>query len=144
MGADRHGFSRFADGDFPLPPSIRTLGGEILEVAGGEATIAFVARDDFLNPAGSVQGGFLAAMLDDTIGPAVVSALAEGQFSTTIEMKVSFLRPAAPGRLIGHARVLHSGRSIVFAEASLASDDGQLIATASASLRIIALDETSA
>ena len=76
--------------------------GEILEVT-------FNAHAGFANPMGNVQGGFLAAMLDDTLGPALVATLDDGEFAPTLELKVSFLRPAVPGRLTGTGRVVHRG-----------------------------------
>ncbi|MGH3158377.1 MAG: PaaI family thioesterase [Streptosporangiaceae bacterium] len=53
-------------------------------------------------------------MLDDTLGPALAATLPEGQFAPTLELKVSFLRPAAPGRFTGTGRVVHRGGSIAF------------------------------
>ena len=52
-------------------PSIPTL---------GQSSSRFTAREEFLNPAGQVQGGFLAAMLDDTLGPALVATLSDGEW----------------------------------------------------------------
>ena len=43
--------------------------------------VAFTAGDAFLNAAGVVHGGFLAAMLDDTMGPALVAGLEPGDFA---------------------------------------------------------------
>jgi acyl-coenzyme A thioesterase PaaI-like protein len=67
-------------GRAPLPAAAVTLGRELVAVNPEEGTIevAFTATDAFLNPAGVVQGGFLAAMLDDTLGPALVAGLAPG------------------------------------------------------------------
>jgi len=56
--------------------------------------VFFDARAGFANPMGNVQGGFLAAMLDDTLGPALAATLGDGEFAPTLELKVSFLRPA--------------------------------------------------
>jgi uncharacterized protein (TIGR00369 family) len=63
-------------------------------------------REEFLNPLGVVQGGFVAAMLDDTLGPALVCTLPPGQFAPTVELKVNFIRPAPLGALIGEGRVV--------------------------------------
>ena len=76
--------------------------------------VAFTATERFLNPAGDVQGGFLAAMLDDTLGPALVATLGPGQFAPTTDLHVQFLRPARPGRLTGRGRVVHRGKDIAF------------------------------
>ena len=101
----------------------------------GEIEVFFDARDAFTNPLGHLQGGFLAAMLDDTLGPALVATLPDGQFAPTLELKVSFLRPAAPGRITG--RVLHRGGSIAFLAGELRNEAGELLATATATARVI-------
>ena len=59
---------------------------------------------------GNVQGEYLAAMLDDTLGPALVATLDDGEFAPTLELKVSFLRPAVPGRLTGTGQGSSPGR----------------------------------
>ena len=125
-------------GKLPPPPCVEVLGSTFVEVEPGRARMAFEAKEEFYNPAGVVQGGFLAAMLDDTMGPAAASVVGPKEFVTTVEMKVSFVRPAQAGKLIGEGRVVHKGRSIVFVEASLSADDGALIATATGTWRVIA------
>src|SRR6201989_2269031 len=67
------------------------------------------AREQFLNPVGAIQGGFLAAMLDDTLGPALVATLGPGLFAPTTDLHVQFLRPARPGRLTGRGRIVRRG-----------------------------------
>src|SRR5581483_6392636 len=60
------------EGRVPMPPVARLLGWTLVSVdpARGEIRVRFEAKPDFLNPAGTVQGGILTAMLDDTMGPA--------------------------------------------------------------------------
>jgi uncharacterized protein (TIGR00369 family) len=86
---------------------------------------------------GTVQGGILTAMLDDTMGPAASAALGGTAFAQTLELKTSFHRPGRVGKLYGEGRVVHKGRDIVFMEGALKDPEGNLIATASATARII-------
>jgi uncharacterized protein (TIGR00369 family) len=79
----------------------------------------------------------LAAMLDDAMGPALVAMLEPGLFATTVELKVNFVRPATAGRLIARGRVVHRGRSIAFLEGRLETADGELVATSTATARIV-------
>jgi uncharacterized protein (TIGR00369 family) len=130
-------------GKVPPPPCARLLGWKAIDVQPGRVKIGFEAREEFLNPAGTVQGGFLAAMLDDTMGPAVVSSLGPGLFATTLEIKVSYVRPAHVGPLVAEGRVVHKGRSVAFLEGTLSAQDGELIATASATARIVPFEEPS-
>ena len=63
------------------PPAAILLGWELVAVdpEAGTIEVAFTASEQFLNPAGVIQGGFLAAMLDDTLGPALVATLVAGR-----------------------------------------------------------------
>jgi acyl-coenzyme A thioesterase PaaI-like protein len=75
------------------PPSSKLLGWRLLDAGPeqGWVRIGFDGRKEFCNPAGFVQGGILAAMLDDTMGPAVF-AMTEGRlYTATITMTVNFL-----------------------------------------------------
>jgi uncharacterized protein (TIGR00369 family) len=132
-------FWEVLEGRRPAPRAAATLGWELSWVAPerGEIEVFFDARDSFTNPMGNVQGGFLAAMLDDTLGPALVATLPDGQFAPTLELKVSFLRPAAPGRITGTGRVVHRGGSIAFLAGELRDEAGELLATATATARIV-------
>jgi uncharacterized protein (TIGR00369 family) len=127
---------------FPKPPCAALLGWTLLEhdAEKGWVKIAFEGRSEFLNPAGFVQGGMLAAMLDDTMGTAV-HLMTEGRFYTvTIGLTVSFLAPAQPGRLIGEGRVVQLGKSIAFVDASLANGAGTPVARASSQARLIPME----
>ncbi|UVI37826.1 PaaI family thioesterase [Brevibacterium spongiae] len=121
-------------GEAEPPAAAKTLGWELVEVdpQSSTITVAFMAGESFLNPAGTVQGGFLAAMLDDTLGPALVATLEPAQFAPTADLHIQFLRPARPGRLTGHGRVVRRGRDIAFLAGELVDDDGNTVATAAA------------
>jgi uncharacterized protein (TIGR00369 family) len=80
-------------------------------------------------------------MLYDTAGPALLATLAPEEFQSTTGLSVSFLRPARPGRITGHGRVVHRDGDLAFLEASLADSDGAVIATATATARVIALGQ---
>ncbi len=54
----------------------------------GWAKMSFEARPEFLNPAGFVQGGFVTAMLDDSMGPAVMLATGGRSYTVTTNLNV--------------------------------------------------------
>jgi uncharacterized protein (TIGR00369 family) len=118
----------------PQPPAAATLGWELIAVDpdAGTIEVAFDARDAFLNPIGHVQGGFLAAMLDDTMGPALVATLEDGQFAPTLDLQMQFHRPATPGRLVGRGRVVRRARDVAFLAGELVDGSGRVVATATA------------
>lgn len=129
-------------GDFPAPPCARLLGTRLIAIdhEARSARLGFVGRLEFCNPAGHIQGGFLTAMLDDTMGPAALLLSGGTAYTATISMTTQFLAPALPGPLFGEARVIRIGRTIGFLEATLTDAAGSLIATATASARIVPVD----
>jgi uncharacterized protein (TIGR00369 family) len=123
------------------PPAAALLGWELVSVDpdAGTIEVGFTATEGFLNPVGVIQGGFLAAMLDDTMGPALVATLDPDQFAPTTDLHVQFLRPARPGRLTGRGRVVRRGKDVAFLAGELADDSGQIVAVATATAQIRAL-----
>jgi uncharacterized protein (TIGR00369 family) len=117
------------------PPAAVLLGWKLVSVDPKAETIEveFTATESFLNPAGDVQGGLLAAMLDDTLGPALVATLDDGQWAPTIDLQVQFLRPAKPSQLRGVGRVVRRGKEVAFLAGELRGADGSIVATATAS-----------
>jgi uncharacterized protein (TIGR00369 family) len=90
------------------------------------------ADERFTNPAGLVQGGFLAAMCDSAMGAATVTwARGRKVFSANAEMKVSFLAPVRPGGLLTcTSQVVSGGGRVAFVEARVVDDEDRLVATA--------------
>jgi uncharacterized protein (TIGR00369 family) len=134
------------EGRAPMPPAAVLLGWELVAVDpdAGTIEVAFAASEQFLNPAGVIQGGFVAAMLDDTLGPALVATLGADQFAPTTDLHVQFLRPARPGRLTGRGRVVRRGRDVAFLAGELVDDSGQILAVATATAQIRALGRSAA
>jgi uncharacterized protein (TIGR00369 family) len=130
------------EGRAPMPRAAATLGFEFIDadVEQGTIEIAFAATEAFTNPAGNVLGAFVAAMLYDTLGPALLATLEPDQFQSTLDLNVHFLRPVRPGRLVGRGRVVHREADLAYLEASLLDGQGAIIATATATARIIPLD----
>ena len=126
------------EGRAAAPPAATLLGWELVAVdpEAGTIEVAFTASEQFLNPAGVIQGGFLAAMLDDTLGPALVATLGPGRFAPTTDLHVQFLRPAHPGRLTGRGRIVRRGRDVAFLAGELLDDSGQVVAAAVATAQI--------
>ena len=125
--------------DLPTPPCAQLLGWRVLDArpADGWIKIAFEGRPEFCNPAGSIQGGFLAAMLDDTMGPAVFAHTNGALYTATIDLSVHYLAPARPGPIIGEAQVVQLGKSVGFVDARLIDRDGMWLAKGAASVRLV-------
>jgi uncharacterized protein (TIGR00369 family) len=127
---------------FPKPACAELLGWRLLaqDATKGWVRIGFEGRHAFLNPAGFIQGGLVAAMLDDSMGPAILVMTEGRSYTVTIDMNVSFLAPAKPGRLIGEGQVLQLGKTIAFLEGRLSDEEGMLIARATSSARVVPVE----
>ena len=116
------------------PPCSDTVGMRLTHVdqANLTAHYAFEGLPEFANPTGAIQGGFIAAMLDEAMSATAIIASNVTMNAPTLEMKISFLRPLFIGKASAHARILKWGRSTCFIEAELFNPAGELVAKASA------------
>lgn len=130
-----------------VPPNCDlTLGMVCLDKATPGRTVWRMAADErFTNPAGLVQGGFLAAFCDSAMGAASVTwargrRVGGGKVrSANAELKISFLAPVRPtGWLTCTAQVVSGGERVAFVEADVVDHGGRLVARAS-STYILAL-----
>ena len=118
------------------PTGSQTLGYRMLSVSQATMTVEvqFEAKAELhANPMRQVQGGYLCAMLDEVMSVACMVASKMTHVAPTVEMKTSFLRPAAFGKLRGVGRVIKWGRTVAFTEGELYDDQGRLLAKASGS-----------
>lgn len=117
------------------PPSSKLLGAEFVKADPGAGTVEIAFHPDatMLNPLGMVQGGFVAAMLDDTMGPALIAMTDGKMIPSSIDLNISFIRPVKPGRVIARGRVIRLGKSVAFLEAELFDTEGKLLARATSS-----------
>jgi uncharacterized protein (TIGR00369 family) len=118
-----------ADGTLPLNTMAKTLGYEIGEVESGRVVVTAEPRDIHLNPTGTVHGGLPATMLDSCMGLAIQSTLEKGVGSTTLEFKISFIRPITPetGPIKAEGTVISRGRRVGTAEGRVIESKGRLL-----------------
>ena len=100
-----------ADGTLPLNTIAQTLGYDVAEAVNGRVVVTAEPGGIHLNPAGTVHGGFAATLLDSCMGLAVQSTLEKGVGQTTLEFKISLVRPITPetGEIKAEGVVLKSG-----------------------------------
>jgi uncharacterized protein (TIGR00369 family) len=131
-------FARLQRGDAEPPPITTTLGGAIqnVDLESGILESTYLATPAFLNPAGQVQGGMLCAMLDDVTAFLVTATLADREFCATLNLHVSFLRPAQAGELEGRAQLVRRGRDVCNVSGEL-WQGGKLVACATATCMVV-------
>jgi uncharacterized protein (TIGR00369 family) len=119
-----------ADGSLPLNMIAQTLRYDVTEAVHGRVVVTAEPSDIHLNPAGTVHGGFAATLLDSCMGLAVQTTLEKGLSQTTLEFKISLLRPITPetGTIKAEGMVLSRGRRVGTAEGRITDGAGRLLA----------------
>ena len=128
-------------GEVPPPPIARLLQMDVREVEEGRIVFACDLDESVYNPLGVVHGGLVCALLDTVLGCATHTTLPQGWGYTSIELKVSYLRPVtmAGGPLAATGRVVKPGRRVAFAEGDVTDASGRAVATATSSLLVFEL-----
>jgi uncharacterized protein (TIGR00369 family) len=118
-----------AEGTLPLNMMAQTLGYDIAEAEAGRVVVTADPKEIHLNPAGTVHGGLAATMLDSAMGLAIHSTLDRGVSSTTLEFKMSFVRPITPdtGLIRAEGTVISRGRRVGTAEGRVTDRGGRLL-----------------
>lgn len=116
------------------PPCSETLGMRLADLNQDKQWVKmeFDVSPSFANPTGAVQGGFIAAMLDEAMSTAVIIASNVTMTAPTLEMKTSYLKRLMPGKASVEARILKLGKSAAFMEADCFDAEGELVARATA------------
>ena len=91
-----------------------------------------------LNPFGYVAGGYLSVFADELLSSAIGSVMDEGEFATTAELKISFLKPVKKGLVTGAGKVLRKGQRVAFVEATITNEKDEVVATVSSTWTVVA------
>lgn len=101
----------------------------------GQSELLIESRPELGNSRGDIHGGVIASVLDAAIGVAVRSALPNSA-ATTASLTVNYVRPGQ-GNLVAHAKVVRAGKSLASAEAFVTNGDGEVVAHAVATMRVL-------
>jgi uncharacterized protein (TIGR00369 family) len=117
-------------------PFIEHLGLRFTERSNGLVRLRLDPKPEFENSWGSLHGGVLMTLLDVALASAG-RALDDGcNGALTVEMKVNFIA-AATGPVLGEGRAQRAGRSLIFSEGELTSEDGTLLAKATGTFKLL-------
>ena len=117
-------------GKYPVPPIMQALQFTLDRVEHGVTVFSGEAKFDFYNPIGTVHGGWVATLLDSCMGCAMHTTMKPGQGYTSLEIKVTFVRPVldTTGRVTAEGRVIYAGSRTGTAEGKLTDARGKLLA----------------
>src|SRR5271168_1733475 len=84
--------SALAAGKNPIPLG-ELMGFRAVSIERGDAVIEIAAGPAHYNPMGTVHGGVCCTLADTAMGIAHASLLEDGESSTSLEIKINFVRP---------------------------------------------------
>jgi uncharacterized protein (TIGR00369 family) len=118
------------EGTLPLNTIAQTLGYDVTEAVSGRVVVTMKPNDIHLNPAGTVHRDLAATLLDSCMGLAIQSTLEKGIGQTTLEFKISLVRPITPetGLITAEGVVMSRGRRVGTAEGRITDGKGRLLA----------------
>lgn len=120
------------------PPCFLEMKGEYLAFDEAERVLVarFPVESRFENPLGHMQGGFVAAAIDNTLGPL---AYLVAPPSATLQLSTQYLRPVAPdsGHIVVHGRVDAMTKSYLYLSARVLDPQDRLLAFAQTSCQIL-------
>jgi uncharacterized protein (TIGR00369 family) len=121
------------------PNSLRMLGWKLLDwdPEAQQIKVGFETRKEFRNPGGVIQGGIIAAMIDDAFGPMCIMASGRTKRPLTLDLNVSYLAAGNHGKFTCEARIIRQGKSISFVEGELFDSEGTLVARATSTVRLV-------
>jgi uncharacterized protein (TIGR00369 family) len=108
-----------------------------LDAEAGRAVLAFTCRPDMCHSGGVAQGGFVTGWIDSAMAHACVARWTTSMWIATLELKISFFRPAAPGEVRAEGWIERAGKQTVFTEGRLLDADGEVLAKGSSTIRLV-------
>jgi uncharacterized protein (TIGR00369 family) len=117
-------------GRHPSPPYSETMEIRLIGIEEGRVVFAGIPTAQYLNPIGTIHGGWTATILDGAMAYCVHSTLKAGESYTTIEMKINYVRPLLPstGAVRCESKLIHRGRRTATSEGRLFDECGKLVA----------------
>lgn len=100
------------------------------ELAVGRVVFSITPDETMTNPLGTVHGGIAATLLDSVASCAVHSVLGVGASYTTSQLNIHYTRAVqvTTPRITGVGEVVHHGRRVATATATITDDDGRIVA----------------
>lgn len=109
----------------------------LVDETAGRAIIEYRCGMHMCHSGGVAQGGFVTGWIDAAMAHATMAATGFAFVPMSLEIKVSFFKPCAPGLVTAEAWVEQKGRSTVFLEGKLSDAKGNILAKATSTVRLI-------
>ena len=124
------------------PACVELLGGAVtgFEPDQQQITMEFLPGLNCCHSGNIIQGGFVTAMLDAAMAHAAMALEQFKAIPSSIDINVSFLRPARQGRYRSVGTAIKLGRTVAYLRAELFDVQDTLVATATSSVYLVRHD----
>ena len=92
--------------------------------------VSMLIKELYINSVGVIHGGLISTLADVAMGNLMPTNNPGIQELVTVDLKVSFLKPAKGEYLLARARVVKNGRKLFFAECQIYNSNEDLVAVA--------------
>ncbi|WP_456329529.1 PaaI family thioesterase [Archaeoglobus sp.] len=87
---------------------------------------------------GTAHGGAIASILDSAIGLNVNREVVKtGKTAVTAQLNIHYIRPVTEGKIVGVGMPVHIGSKVTVGYGEVRNEDGELVATGTATFYII-------
>lgn len=114
-------------------PFLQFMGMELLDAREGWVRMKIEFRPEFLQPF-TVHGGAIYSLADAAAAHALMTLILPDQYPTTVEQRINFLKAVKSEDVFCEASIVHLGRTLAYAEVTLTTADGALVAKSAATL----------
>ncbi|MDX2044798.1 MAG: PaaI family thioesterase [Acidobacteriota bacterium] len=114
-------------------PYLNFLGIELLDASEGWVKMKLSFRPEFLQPF-TVHGGAIYSLADAAAAHALMTRIMPEQYPTTVEQRINFLKAVKDQDVYCEATILNLGRTLAYAEVTMTTADGTLVAKSAATL----------
>ncbi len=122
------------------PSVLQALGDGVcteLDPEAGRAVIEFTVKPEFCHSGGVAQGGFVTGWIDSAMAHAIIGRYGQQFWVATLEIKISFFRPAGPGKVRAEGWIERAGKQTVFCEGRLLDLNGEVLAKGTSTIRLV-------
>jgi uncharacterized protein (TIGR00369 family) len=120
-----------------LAPWVKELGLIVESASADETTLRLPASPAFFHSGGVVCGQVLMAAADSAMVVAFSAALGGFRPMTTVTLNTTFLRPIASGDMRVIARVVRTGKSLLYGDVDIVGADGKVAVHATTTYALV-------
>lgn len=114
-------------------PFLNFMGMELLDAGEGWVKMKIAFRPEFLQPF-TVHGGAIYSLADAAAAHALMTLILPDQYPTTVEQRINFLKAVKDQDVYCESKIIHLGKTLAYAEATMTTADGTLVAKSTATL----------